>query len=802
MRNKILSLALALCMIAVVFTALPTKAAVYYTGDVQTMDNTGVPKDVFFRGDHVFVNVTLFYESVLVNADIRVDLIDQNGVIRSQIFATTGDPADGYYNSTSSVPVASLNTNGVPISGDTTVCDIVLYVENVWWWDEVLREQIVLRETGLTLSPPSDWYYYPGQEITITVTTSNTDSFYVQILNETDDFLVPSWVYQVVDDTGVWTETFTIPTAAKDGEYLVEVRAEASDALWFSDGFYVAKYVLMLDNDRWGVLPGETVEVEYMVIDMALLTLYREVAVEWSAVWYNMTGDEQLETGDLVPSYFGTQEFSIPVDINLTSDYTVHFYANDTAGRSMETSMTFSIELLGGDAWSERNTYLAGEVVTIGVAAWAGGDELPGADVDITVEKDASAIAAYGVSNLVTGTNGMVEHEFTLDANALAGTYVVTATISKVGYSVVRMATFDIDLEYGLEVELDKDMYYSGETANVTFTTTWGVEEVLGNSVFYIVYSSEGNVAVGNTTSGMASFPIPEGYVGDIEIDAVTIVNGYFLEAWDEAWVQKAYIAVAPVVDVYSGGDTVQWNFEILTMMTTGMLSYMVEDLGGDMVASASMNFTKSGVVSYTVPMDGPSERYTVTVSLKDGLGNNVEASSSVWLEAEYTITTWLVSDSGYVTRAYEPGDKIEFAYEITTNGAAHRSIYKIVFYTSVDYIEMSVLTTSTSGRLSLTIPGDATDGDYGVSISLYDGVSNTWLAGDWLQFDVLSDQSGWSRSIGGMSAIDFTILVLIIVIVVMLVLVPFLQSRSGSAPKPKSEPAMMPPEQPPEPPQ
>lgn len=804
MKCRILSLAMALCMIAVVFTALPTKAAVYYTGDVQTMDDTGISKDVFFRGDHIYVNATLYYENVLVDADIRVDIVDQNGNVRDTIYATTDDPAVGYYNSTTSVPTDWLNTNGVPINGDMTICDIVYYVEDVWWWEEVSREQIILRETGLTLNPPPDWYYYPGQDVTITVTTGDTDSFYVQILNETDDDLIPAWTYQTVDDSGVWSETFTIPEDAKDGDYLVEVRAETSDALWFDETFYVAKYALMLDTDRWSVLPGETVEIEYMVIDMATLALYSEVTVEWNAIWYNETGDEQIETGDLVPGYFGTEAFTIPTEINLTSDYELYFWANDTDDRSMDISTYFSIGQLGGDVWTDTNSYLAGEVVTVDVEAWVNFDELPGADVDIAVEKDGSAIADYGVNNLVTGVNGLVEHEFALAADADAGTYVVTATISKVGYSVVRMATFNIDLEYSLDVQLDKGEYYSGETATLTFVTVWGVEEVANNSVFYIVYSSAGNVAVGNTTTGQASFVVPADYVGWIDVEAVTIVNGYFLDSWTDAWVQKAYIAVAPVVESYSGGDTVQWDFEVLTMMTEGLLSYAITDQHGDAVASASLAFSTSGTISYTVPMDSPSDEYTITVTLKDGLGNNVEADSTVWLEAEYTITAWLMSDSGYVTRAFQPGDEIEFGYEITTNGAAHKSVYKLRFYTSVDYVDMYVLTTSTTGTLTVTVPADVTDGAYGISVVLYDGVYDTWLSSDSLQFDVLSGQSGWSKEIAGMSAIDFTILVLIVVMIVLLIVVPFLKGRSGpSFQQKKEESAMMaPPEQPPAPPQ
>lgn len=798
MKGKILSLALALCMIAVVFTALPTKGAVYYTGTVQTMDDTGLPMDVFFRGDHVYVNATLYYENVLVDADIMVQLIDENGNVRDTIYATTDDPADGYYNSTTSIPIDSLNTNGVPINGDATVCDIVFYVEDVWWYTEVARTQIVLRETGLSLDPPNDWYYYPGQEVTITLTTGNTDAFYVQILNVTDDDMIPPWTYQTVDEDGVWSETFTVPEDAKDGWYIVEVRAETSDALWFDETFDVAKYALMLDSDRYSVLPGETVEIEYMVVDMATLSLYSDVSVEWTAIWYNETNEQQMETGDLVPAYFGTEAFTIPADINLTSYFDIYFWANDTDDRSMETWIEFSIGNLMGEAWTYDNWYLAGEVVLVGVQAYVDWWSLPDADVDIVVEKDGAVIAEYGATGLVTGSNGLVEHEFQLDSDAESGTYLVTATISKVGYSIVRMTTFDVDLEYDMEVQLDKDEYYSGETATVTFTTIWGVEEVVNNSVFYMVYDSSGIVAVGNTTSGEASFQIPTGYVGWIDVEAVTIVNGYFLDSWDDAWVQKAYIAIAPVVEIYAGGDTVQWEFQILTMMTSGLLSYEIRDYYGDLVASASMDFATSGTISYTVPASDASYEYTVTLVLKDGLGNNVDAESSVWLEDEYTLSVWLISSSGYVSRAFEPGDEIEFGYAITTNGAPHMSVYKLRYYSYTDGIDMYVLTNDTTGTLTVTVSEDTPDGYYGIWVTLYDGVYDSWLSSDGVDFMVMSEQSGWDKEVAGMSAIDFTILVLIVVMIVLLIVVPFLKGRGPTGAKAEPAPPV---EQPPEPP-
>lgn len=811
MKSKILSIAFALCMLSVVFTALPGEAAVYYTGTVQTTDSDGESKDVFFRGDWVYVNVELFYVNEHIDADIRVTLETQAGAERDTIYASTDVTSAGYYNSSEALPATGLNTAGFPMGdGNIAIADVVLYLDYIYYVEEVTRTQVMVKTSGMTLSPDPSWYYSPGQNVTITVVTSDTDPFYVQVLDDMGHDVVLPWTDQTVDSTGTWTRTFTIPMDAEDGEYLVEVRADdASDALWFARYFYVAKFDMILETERWAVLPGETVSVTYFVVDLSTLSLYTDVDVEWNAIWYE-DDEEQIDTGILTPGESGTQQFVIPAAINLTSDYVVHFWANDSADRSVYDYLVFEIASLMADVWTNDNTYLGGEIVTVTVEAMVGYnfdwyyDNLPEAEVDIVVEKDGAALPAYAASDLMTGAMGTVQHEFQLGTDASEGTYIVTATVSKAGFSVTTMTTFVVELEYGLMVELDKDDYFSGEVASMTFTTMWGVDYIVNNSVFYVVSGYAGIILTGNSSTGTGSFTIPADYVGTIYVYAITVVNDHGLEGADAAAVRKAYIALAPVQDVYSAGETAQWNFRIVTMMTTGLLSYVVEDGMGNTVDAATLStadteFPTSGTISYAVPSVDASDYYTVTVTLKDGFGNNAEASSSVYLRAEYMIDVWLISDAGFVSRAFEQGDTVEFGYAITTNGATHKSVYKIRFYSSTDSsVDWYVLTSSTTGTLTVTIPENTADGEYWLQATLYDGVYNSWLWSDGVAFGVMADQSIWQKEIGGMSVIDFTILILIVLMIILLIVLPFVKGRMG-APKPSEPaPARMEPDEPP----
>lgn len=797
-------------MIAVVFTALPTKAEVYYTGTVQTMDDSGIVKTVFFEGDPVYVNVTLYYQNVLFNGDIRVQ-IQEDGTNYDSIVTQTDDPAVGYFNSTISVPTDWLSTSSIWVEGDLTICDIVLSVQTPYGWAEVTREQIVLRNEGVSLDPATS-PYYPGQDVTITVTTGSASEFYVQVWDDADHDLVPEWTYQTVDDTGVWSETFTIPDDADAGDYRVRVIEEGTDILWFQVHFWIATFFVDISADRSVVLPGETVTVEYIVFDIATMDVYTSVETEWNAVWFNLTGVEQLDVGELVPSYKGYELFTIPTDINLSSNYDLTFWINDTEDRTAEYSLSFGIGQMMGTVWTDDDSYLAGENVAIEVDAWVefdwiwyDSDGLPDADVDIEVDKNGEVIAAYGATGLMTGDTGVAAHEFTLVDDAPVGTYTVTATIAKVGYSVVRMTTFEVGLAYGFNVELDKDAYYSGETATAKFTATWGAEEFTNISVFYVVYSAVGNLTYGNSTDGEASFEVPSEFVGWLEIDAMTTVNGNFLGDDDGADVYKAFLAVAVATEEYSAGQTVQWDFQILTSMTDGLLSYTIDASGGAQVASASLSFATAGTISYTVPAESPANWYELTLVLKDGLGNEASGAATAYLVNEYTLSVWLSGDSGFVGGAFEAGDEVELSYEITTNGVADRSVYKLWFYASWDDDDVyySMLTTSTTGTFTVTVSEVVADGTYYIDAWLYDGLTNDYLGYDWAQVEVEADQSGWSKEIAGMSAIDFVTLVLIVVMIVLLIVVPFLKGRSGPLIK-KKEPApmTMPQEQPPAPPQ
>ncbi|MCJ7561739.1 MAG: hypothetical protein MUO84_01855 [Thermoplasmata archaeon] len=801
MKNRILSIALALCMVAVVFVSVPAKGEIYYTGSVQTTDDTGELKDVFFQGDHVYVNVELYFEGELTMDNIRVRLLNQDGGLESTFDAITDEPIDGYYNSSD---VDIWLSADVPFDGDLTVCDVVVLVNGIYGWAQFTSTQIIVKRSGVTLDP-SSYFYYPGQDVAISVLTGEDDAFRVEITNETDH-MVDHWDYQTANVDGVWSVAWTVPADAKDGTYDIRVIWEVSDTTWYHDTFEIAKYFLMIGSDRSVVLPGESIAVEYMVLDMATLTFYTDVQVEWSATWFNNTGVQINATGELAPSYKGIEIFTIPASINLTSDYEITFWANDSDVRTQQEYIEFSVGEMRVSVETDNDAYLAGEKVVLDVAVEVGGgssEPLPDADVDIVIEKDGSELEEYGAAGLMTSVEGLVEHEFVLAADAEIGTYLVYATVSKIGNTVVMMTSFDIEIYSSFAVSLDFDDYWSGQNMVMTFETVWGVDRVYNNSVFYMIYGDQGIIEASNTTASSVMYQIPSDYVGDINVEAYTLVNGYFMDAYDDATVAKAYLALTANTYTYSGGDLLTWSYQIVTAMTNGSLSYVISDNTGETVASEILGFRTSGSFSFNAPDEEPANWYRATVTLKDGLGNNVVSSATIYLMNDYDLSIWVQSSSKTVSGAFEPGNVVTFGYSITTNGATHLSVYEIWFSSNMENQDWSFLTTGSSGTFAIEVPANLPDGGYEVWASLYNGISGVYLSGDWTPMGVESDQGLWEKDVAGMSMTDFTIMILLLVMIVLLIVVPFAKGRMG-APKPARPEHMThappPPEEPTEP--
>ena len=612
-------------MIAVVVPTDNVEASVYYTGSVAPTDAAGSPKDVFFRGDPVYVDVGLMYMGDPVPGSIKVNLERvTDGATVSSFTGTTNNPVVGWFNS--SVAGPSLWT-GSWFSGDLMVYDVVAYYTGGGWDEEIGRQPIIVKSLGLWMEPSSMWNY-PGQVVSFTLsTTHTTDVFYVQIVNDTGA-TVMNWTGLVALD-GYWSATWTLPLDLPDGGYDVYVRSAATHALWNFLNFWVQKYVLVTIPDRNTLLPGETTNISYTVLDSAALLPYSGATITYSAYWTNDTDAEVWLNGTL-PGSAGTHSFQVPADIALYSDVRISYWANESGIWSFLTIVDLYVELMTVEVSVDPGPYTPGDTVLVTVDAGVEWNGMPDASVDIVVEHGGIALPAYGAAGLLTDETGSVQHSFRLDSGASQGSYLVRVSVSKAGHTVELMTVFEVEFSAFVEVEFDKDYYYGGDTAQVHISVVWNHAQLSGQLVAYFVVTPGGDLISGQNTTGIVEFEVPIDAVGMLFVEADTNVNGYLISGSAMTTVIAAEIDLTPEMSEYLPGETIVFNYEIGTNLAGGVVEWQILDDIGANVVSGSRPFSKAGSFSYTVPSAWCSDFYEARVVYYMPSGGQVEDSATV----------------------------------------------------------------------------------------------------------------------------------------------------------------------------
>src|SRR5512136_1654651 len=653
MKNRILCVVLALSMLAVAFCALPTSAAVWYTGSVETTDNAGNPVDVFIQGDLVYANVELKYMGDLYVGWVNVQLIrPSDGWVVSQWSGNTNNPVDGWDNG--SVSGHHLHT-GTWFAGDRQVYDVV-----VWYNDgsdniEIARQSIVVIKEGISLTPDS-WMYYPGQTVTIEYITRHTTTvFYVQVVNETD-VTMSNWTGLTALE-GYWSTTWQIAADFPDGTFTINVRDAGTNAIWNSRLFGVQKYALLVNSDRNYYMPTEAAVLSFQVLDVSTLAVYNSATIQWNAEWQNESGGYNYRNGTTTGSS-GQIQFTIPADIALYSDVSMHFWANDTsADRSYETYVTLSLGTLLAELTLDSTTYMPGDTVVVQVHSYLSFDwiDLPGAAVSISVERNGTAIPGYGATGLTTDLAGIASHAFVLVPEAADGTYIVTATIAKAGVSITRETSFDVQFGGWVNVLFNRDVYYVGEIVGVSFQVVWNNLPLSGVTVGYLVYLDSGFLVYSNTATGDATITLPTGYRGMVSVQALVMHNGIMLSGWNQVEVLFADLALSSVNTAYFPGDTIEWRFQVAGTVSGASLMYDVYDSADVKVASGTVPFAASGSFTYTVPTMHPSPDYTAVLTMVVTEGGAVTVTDTVNIAALYDIQI-SVEKSKYASGEYKPG--------------------------------------------------------------------------------------------------------------------------------------------------
>ncbi len=788
MKNRILSIALALSLLAVVFAALPTSAQVNYTGSVKTTDDTGNLKDTYIQGQPVYVIVEVKTQGVWADEPIQVRLVPTTGGYVSHFHTDSNDPAVGWYNSTTAAGHLTLWT-GSAITGDLTSYYVIVYRDGTM--EEIARTTIIVKKTGLSLEPDNGMYY-PGQAVVAKfITTETTTMFYVHTVNETGVTMpLMNWTGQSAT-TGWWEHAFTLATDLPDGTYWMRVRDATTHAIMDELDFEVQKYVFQVWADRDYYLPGMTANIQYITMEVATFTQATGVTIAFSAVWHDPVGNATWLNSTL-PGVSGVQQFVIPTDANMSWDVNIDYWANEST-RSAHGSVTLDFAMLSGSvSIAPLGTLMPGETVAATVTAYLGaGDVLPGAAVDVTVLANGTAIPAYGSVNLTSDLAGKVTHAFTLVDAAADGTYIVSAKITMVGFSTTVIGLFDVKSSGEIWVKLDKERYYGGDEIVATLTPLWNGKVVEVTNFGYGFTLDNGLLTWGNTSDTTVTATIPADYFGDIDIGAEAYYNGKMIGGGSSSEVHFADITLIAEKNDYRPGDNLVFAWDIVTGVTDGTLKYDITDSNGLVVASESPAFATAGTFSQLVPTVDAPEHYYVHMWMTTATGGYADAGLTVDMLNDHELQIW-VEKSGYADGTYKPGQTVKLHYSIGAYVMEPLRSYSLEVTTDFNPVAMEFIVTDPTGAVEFALPSDAPAAEMGIDATLIDPVTGP-VSSDTTAITISGQLTGWDKSIAGMSAIDFSILLLLIIMILLLIVMPFLKGRMG-APKPAEAPKVEPP--------
>jgi hypothetical protein len=801
MRSRILTIALALSLLATAFVAFPTTAAYDYTGSVATTNDTGAPKYVYIQGEQVYVNVEVRYHGELSPEEIRVRLQPANMGWTSQFTVIADDPVDGWYNSSVALSSLTLSTMGFWLD-EEIVCYVIAYER--WTMTELDRTTILVKEAGFSVDPDPIFVsgigtvgYYPGQTLDITMITSRTtEMFYVQIVNETGT-TVQNWTAQIAP-AGYWHATWTIPTTLANGEYTIMVRDSTTHLPWpypYVHDFDVRSFVFDVIPERDSYLLGEVARMQVITIDLATLGPAVGVTVSFSAHWYNASDGDQWLNSTLVDS-MGVHELQIPASDVATWWGIEIDYSATLSGRAEEAYVWLDFAQISATVYTNWGGYMPGDVVALTVEAEIDGYPLPDAAVDIKVSKNGTKLDAYSVSGLMTDLDGIITYAFKLSPDAAIGTYSVEVTVSKVGSSTIAATSFYVS-EYGsLVIRFDKDYYISGETMFINFEAYWQGLQVYLDSMLVTVTTDWGLLAIGNTSTMAVSAQLPTDYVGDVWVYA----TGYYGDmvfntvGWTEVFGVR--IVILPNTDTFEPGDTLTFTWNVIGPVSNGTLNYIL--YGSNVyIESASPAFAMTGTVTFEVPLTDPDYVYGVWISLLTDTGSYSESQAEADITDDGELSIW-VEKSKYADGAFKPGQTVKIQYEIFNFWSDPLPMYLLVVSCDYDPAESYIFVTAASGVVEYTLPADLSTGMLEIEVELWDPTDWVDLSDDSTTVMVNNRLSAWDTSIGGMAASDFLIMLLIVVMIIVLIVMPFIKGRQPKTEAPVVEEPLPPPAEPP----
>ena len=590
----------------------------------------------------------------------------------------------------------------------------------------------------------------------------------------------------------------------------------------FSVHTYNVEY---LENQSF-LLPGHSATITYYVFSDVNGGLYQHIT-KVSATGTYATGLFTSANLPGTPATVGTGAsgvftVNLPTNASSLGQVYVTLWAN-TSGWSEQAGASLYIAQLSrpivdlstcaGACYT--STFQAGTSIVATVSEWlqwqadpAVHTAAPGMTLNILYEAGASVVHPAGSppTTLTTNANGQAQWLFTADPVAFSTTGPNALNVTPVDPTIATnkanstSATFFVQKTTAatprIEVTFGAAQYYGGDTmfvnwtltGNTTVTQGWNAtlwySQQYATNAGYIGVLGQG---VANGTSGALTLAAPLGFTGTVYVIVLASNATNEISGESGVGVSQPQILLSSNSPYYQAGDTVTVTVTTLgSVLSSASLQSLVSDSFGARLSSGAVSGT---TISVTIPKVAPPTYIEFTVFAVATTGATItNATLYVDLANGFDLSVGVATKSNYVDGSFQPGQTIQFSYAVTVRGYYTMPKAWTIWVWPSNAWENTGLgaeefqTTSASGMVSYTIPGNSPNGIQTFYIEAQP-TSGGYSATNTVAVSVQSSPSGLGLELGAGSGLTLGWLILLIIIIV-IAIVLFLAIRSHGRPK------------------
>ncbi len=559
--------------------------------------------------------------------------------------------------------------------------------------------------------------YTQGQEMEIRIESNYEERVDIRIQDSTEEpyRTLESWHNQEFEG-GLWLEEYEIPEGEPDGTYHVVVYSLDDDEL-AERSFELRKYSLDATTDKTAYMPQDTVEVHYTVEKLLDGSQAQDIDIEYM-ITYRDEDFIQRTMGPEEEPYTGYFDFEIPEYVHTFFPLTLEVWANGTyEDHTSYWVGNIPIGELDANFWTDSNEYLSGQTIYVTTETTVLGSPVEDAHVTVDLKQDGESVGygQYG-SSARTDDSGRVVLPIHLSENISGGIYHVNITAERhdtTVYPAEQEVRIEEEIRWlDIHLERDKHDYHLGDEVDVSYTVTKQGEPVDAN-VRYEVVGGHGKVyEKGYAANGSIVFTVPESFNQDEDLYLIVYAKmDQDTTGYKEMRIPVHEIQLLLNADQieYVGGDTINFEYEVLGTNVTRSEMYKVIDANEDII---DMGEAEDGEFSFEVPEE-PSSSYEARLEVVSTGRILVQESLELREASRYQLEISIKTSSSYTTDVYEPGDEIEIRYRLRAVGNERlpEKITLNYFFQGTGH-EGRVQTDSPEGTFTFEVP-EVSDGTY-----------------------------------------------------------------------------------------